>query len=150
MRIGNVRYTFKKHFKHKEIIKYYLKEKRISQKELAEKLGETQQSISRKINANDMWMSDIFKIANALDLKPYHLFIKINDTVNSSEDYLEKINHVIQLEKKIKDLEEKLEEYKKKATYFEHDAMVKTDDIECHLITIASLREDIIKLNNKL
>ena len=74
-------------------IKELLKEKRLTQQELAAMIGVSYQSMKQTLNAPSVTTATLEKIASALNVPMWELFVSHNDIISTNEDLTALIQH---------------------------------------------------------
>ncbi len=74
-------------------IKELLKEKRLTQQELAAMIGVSYQSMKQTLNAPSVTTATLEKIASALNVPMWELFVSPNDIISTNEDLTALIQH---------------------------------------------------------
>lgn len=126
----------------------YLKKERISQSELADKTGITQQNLNRLLNAENIKVSQMLEITKALML-PSTYFIDGKGQV-SKEEIEKKNKRIAELEEMLKDKKRIIDEREDRDKYFLLDGISSLLDSEFKNIKPKTKKEILIRLRQDL
>ncbi|MES2396227.1 MAG: helix-turn-helix transcriptional regulator [Bacteroidota bacterium] len=126
----------------------YLKKERISQSELADKTGITQQNLNRLLNAENIKVSQMLEITKALMLPSTYF---IDGKVQASNDEIEWRNkRIAELEEMLKDKKRIIDEREDRDKYFLLDGISSLLDSEFKNIKPKTKKEILIRLRQDL
>lgn len=116
--------AFMKNKNYSEILKQAIKNSGLKQKELAEKIGESQQTISNWLNRNDISLLSFIRICEGIDINPASIvdngkqsdisgidprwlpILREIETKFSTDDKIILMEHILETVKKIRKIKE--------------------------------------------